>query len=435
MGKDERLNAQNQLLKAEKLFRAKQFKKAGKNFHLAGNSYLKLNEFEIAHDCFIDGAKAFIEWEKFDTSLELYRLAGQATLLDTNYMEANQIYKEAINVIPNLRNSGDRFYNYLLFSSLSYFCIFANGQKEEGLDYLKKIQKKVDSNYFKENPLIRIITNLTLAIRDNDKRYLDKVKDIIQQFKFRDAELKLVKEILIIAESQISLKTDLQLDKDLYTTNDIINLTLNFNTDSLLNLSKESFYNFEFKEFNIVKISMDLSDNLALSRKPNLPLSINLGKVLELGFVIKPHFQLDNPYIGPVYFICEINNYLTLKYKTLSIKPNIISPLPTLNISIRNMRPPLIGQTFPLEILIENQSSGEALDVKLDVDLPEELKVMRGTLNKQIYSLRSNEDLRWEINLRPIEAGDYIIKISMNFKDQDQNLIEDIKEFPLIIKL
>jgi len=435
MGKDERLKAQNQLLKAEKLFRAKQFKKAGKNFHLAGNSYLKLNEFEIAHDCFIDGAKAFIEWEKFETSLELYRLAGQATLLDNNYTRANQIYKEAVNFIPNLRNSGDRNYNYLLFSSLSYFCIFTNGQKEEALEYLKKIQKKVESNYFKENPLIRLITNLTLAIRDNDKRHLDKVKEIIQQYKFRESELNLVKEVLVIAESQISLKTDLHLDKDLYTTNDTINLNLNFNTKMLLNIFKDPFYNFEFKELNIVKISMDLSDNLALSGKPNLPLSINPGNTHELNFVIKPHFQLDNPFIGPIYFTCELNNNLIFIYKTKSIVPNIISPLPTLKISIRNMRPPLIGQTFPLEILVENQSSGEALDVKLDVDLPEELKVMRGTLNKQIYSLRSNEDLRWEINLKPIEAGDYIIKIYMNFKDQDQNLIEDVKEFPFIIKL
>lgn len=60
---------------------------------------------------------------------------------------------------------------------------------------------------------------------------------------------------------------------------------------------------------------------------------------------------------------------------------------------------------------------------------------MRGTLKKQIYSLRSNENINWEINLKPTEAGDYIIKVISKFNDPDQNLIEDTKEFPLSIKL
>jgi hypothetical protein len=85
--------------------------------------------------------------------------------------------------------------------------------------------------------------------------------------------------------------------------------------------------------------------------------------------------------------------------------------------------------------LIENKSKGEALDVKIDVEFPETLKIMRGTTKKQIYSLRTNEDLTWEINLKPLEAGDYIIKMNIRFMDPDQNLIEETKEFPFSIKL
>ena len=73
--------------------------------------------------------------------------------------------------------------------------------------------------------------------------------------------------------------------------------------------------------------------------------------------------------------------------------------------------------------------------MKLVVEFPEQLKVMRGTTNKQIYSLRSNEDIKWEINLKPLEAGDYVIKIFIKFMDPDQNKIEEIKEFPFSIKL
>ena len=60
---------------------------------------------------------------------------------------------------------------------------------------------------------------------------------------------------------------------------------------------------------------------------------------------------------------------------------------------------------------------------------------MRGTTEKQIYSLRKNEELTWELKIKPIEAGDYIIKVIAKFKDPDQNDIEDTKEFPFSIKL
>ncbi|MHA1280811.1 MAG: hypothetical protein ACTSQ8_26995, partial [Candidatus Helarchaeota archaeon] len=93
MGKDQRLVAENQFLRAEQLFKARQFKKAGNKYHVAGNSYLKLNEFEKAKVCFINGAKSFIILEKFDTSIELFRQSGEACLHDSRFVEANQIYK------------------------------------------------------------------------------------------------------------------------------------------------------------------------------------------------------------------------------------------------------------------------------------------------------------------------------------------------------
>ncbi|MFX1588640.1 MAG: hypothetical protein ACFFC1_10830, partial [Promethearchaeota archaeon] len=146
-------------------------------------------------------------------------------------------------------------------------------------------------------------------------------------------------------------------------------------------------------------------------------------------------FQLDKPYIGPMDLFFELNNNLLFVYSTEIIEPIILSPPASLNVSIKNLRPPLIGQTFPLEILVENKSLGEALDVNIDVDFPDELKIMRGTTSKQIYSLRSNEDIKWEINLKPTEAGDYTIKFIIKFTDPDQNKVEDNREFPFSVKL
>jgi len=435
MGKDQRLAIEKQVLKAEQLFKARQFKKAGKKFYLAGNLFLKLNEFEEAKDCYINGAKVFVAIEKFDTAIELFRQSGEACLYADKYLEANRIYKDALSYVPKLKNEGERSSNLVNFSVLSYLCLFLKGVPKEGVDYIKRIQKKVDKEFFKENPLIKLVSEITISLRDNQTKYVEKIKENIENYKFREVEVKLLKNVLLLLNLKLLIDSTFKLDKELYTTNESINLTLNFDTSSLPQILKDSYYQFDLRDFNISKISISLSDNLTTSRKPDVPFVIDIEKESRLEFIFKPHFQIDNPIIGPILLTCELNNNLIFIYETQSLKPKLISPPATLFTSIKNLRPPLIDQTFPLEILIENKSEGEALDIKIDVEFPEKLKIMRGTTKKQIYSLRTNEDLKWEINIKPLEAGDYIIKINIKFMDPDQNSIEETKEFPFSINL
>ncbi|MFX0075183.1 MAG: hypothetical protein ACFE96_07060 [Candidatus Hermodarchaeota archaeon] len=435
MGKDQRLEAKKQLTKADQLYNAKQFKKAGKTYHLAGNVFLKLNDFEEARDCFIKSAKTFIILERYDTSVELFRQSAEACLIADKFLAANQIYREAINYVPKLRSEGDKYSNFITYSVLSYLCLFLKGNHEEGLEYLKRIQKKVDKEFFKENPLIQLVSEITISLRDGQIKYVDKIKDNLGRYKLREAETKLLKYVLLLLNIKLSLGTTFELDKELYTTNDAIELALIFDTSKLLHVLKDSYYQFDFRDFIIKKILVNLSDNLTTSKKPLVPFAVDAGKSPRLDFTFKPHFVVDNPIIGPLLFTCELNENLIFIYETQTISPKLISPPATLLASIKNLRPPLIDQTFPLEITIDNKSEGEALDVNIDVEFPEHLKIMRGTTKKQIYSLRTNEDLKWEINLKPLEAGDYIIKINIKFTDPNQNIIEEIKEFPFSIKL
>ena len=435
MGKNQRVEAKKQLLKAEQLYKARQFKKAGKNFHLAGNSFLKLNEFEEARDCFINGAKMFMELERYDTSIELFRQSGEACLFDEKYLAANQIYKEALNYVPKLKSETNKNSNFITFSVLSYLCLFLKGTPNEGLDYLKRIQKKVDKDFFKENPMIQLVSEITISLRDKQIKYIEKIKENLGRYKFRAAEVKLLKNVLLVLNLKLLIDSTFELDKDVYTTNESLALSLNFDTSKIPQILNDSYYQFEFRDFTIKKISITLSDNLTTSKKPSVPFLVDAEKPPRLEFTFKPHFIVDNPIIGPLLFTCELNKNLIFIYETQTVTPKLVSPPATLLASIKNLRPPLIDQTFPLEISIENKSEGEAIDVNLDVKFPEELKIMRGTTKKQIYSLRTNEDLKWEINLKPLEAGDYIIKIFMKFTDPNQNKIEDIKEFPFSIKL
>jgi len=314
--------------------------------------------------------------------------------------------------------------------------LFGEGKHEEGLNVVKRIKSYVDDSYFKESALIKLVKDLTVATKDKKQNYVKKIESDFEFLKFFEGETKLAKAAIVIAKTIVSLIVKLTLDKDLYTTNDIITLTMDIDTNPLLDITEESFYNYNISELKITKIGVQLTDNFTFHKKPDLPINLETGKTYQIKLLIKPHFQMENPIIGPIILTSEINDNLNFFYEyTELLYPTLISPPPTLEISVKNLRPPLIGQSFPLEILIENKSEGEALDLNIEIEFPENLKVMRGTLKKQIYSLRTNENMKWEINLKPLEAGDYSIKIKTMFKDPDQNQIGEIKEFPLSIKL
>ena len=134
MGKD----PQKQLNKANQLYNAMQYKRAAKLFNTTGNIYLKLGNYETAKECFFNAAKSAINEDKYLSGLEFLRNAGNAALLNNNFSEANLFYKEAFNYIPSLRNSSDINNFFIVFSSLSYLCLFVEGKQEEGQSIKKK---------------------------------------------------------------------------------------------------------------------------------------------------------------------------------------------------------------------------------------------------------------------------------------------------------
>ncbi|KKM64670.1 hypothetical protein LCGC14_1499070 [marine sediment metagenome] len=427
---------EKQRMKAEKLSKALQNKRAAKIFDSVGDSYLKLGNYDLARDCYFSAARCSIKEEKFLIGLEFYRKAGNASLFNDQILKASDFYREAINYISKLRSTSYRNQKFVLFSSLSYLCLFIKGEQKEGLKLVKKIKKSVDDTYFKESPLIRLVSNLTMVTKEKNEKYVERIKKDFDNLKLREAEISLGKQALVIAKTISSLITELKLDKNVYTTNEIINLTLVIDSKPLLEISNQKFYNYKLNELKITKIRVTLSENLTLQKKPEIPQIIVIGKNKNIDLLIKSHFQMENTKIGPIMLSGELNSSLTFYYEiSQQLKPNLISPPPSLDISIKTLRPPLIDQTFPLEILIENKSEGEALNLNIEVYFPEQIKLMRGTLKKQIYSLKPYERINWEINLKPAEAGDYIIKITSKFNDPDQNTIEEVKEFPLPIKL
>ncbi|MFX0004782.1 MAG: hypothetical protein ACFE9J_15045, partial [Candidatus Hermodarchaeota archaeon] len=295
-----------QLNKAEQLYKALQYKRAAKLFNTAGTNFLKLGNYEFAKECFFNAAKSALHEDKYLSGLDSLRNAGNISLLDNNFSEAYQFFKESLNYIPNLRNSSDRNHFFVLFSSLSFLCLFVDGKQEEGLNIIKKIRSEVDDSYFKESALIRLVKDLTVATKDKNEKYVKKIENDFANSKLYEGEANLAKAALVIAKTIVSLTSKLNLDKKLYTTNDVINLTLNIDTKPLLDISENSFYNYKIKELKITKIGVQLTDNFTFHKKLELPIVITPGQAYKINLLIKPHFQMENPSIGPILLTSEL---------------------------------------------------------------------------------------------------------------------------------
>jgi len=437
MHKDYKEETEKLLNKANVYFDAEDFRKAAKYFNQAGNIFFKENKYEEAKNCYSKSATSLINVSKFDFAIGALRNAGDCSLFNNQYLDAYNFFKKGLKYIQNLRKAEDQDYIYVLLSTLSYLSLFPEAKQDVGLDLVKQVKKQIDDSYFKQSPEVSLVKNLTIAVRDKNEDYLNKIETDFKKYDFNNAEKKLLKEVLALAKTHISLKITANIDKKQYTIKENIKYTLIIDSSPLLSISQNSFYDYKINKLTIESVVLETSDNITAQKKPETPISLKVGEKIELEYVLKPHFQVEKPIIGPITLHCKINDKLMFhrQDKELIIKPKIISPLPSLDVSMKALKPPLIDQTFPMEFLIENKSAGDALELELNANFPEQLKVIRGTIKKQIYSLNSNDKMTWEISLKPTEPGDYVIKMNISFKDPDQNQIQEIKEFPFSIKL
>jgi len=435
-GKSPKEKAEKDFNKAEQLFDAIQYKKAGKYYESAGDTFYEIKDFSSAELSFFNAAKSYIQEERHTDVLNTLRKASNSSLQLKNYTYTQKIFEKAIAYTKKLNKSKEKDNFYIAFSVLYYLCALINGEAQKGVNLIKKVRKKINKDYFKDHSLIHFITNLTIAIRDKKEAYLEKIIHIFHQLGLNQVEKELAQIAILLVYMQVSINPELLLDQDQWTIKELIGLNIKIEKTSFDSIKKNILFEFQIKECKVLKVNLAHSDNLTIKEKPEFPLDISLQEGFDMNFVLKPHFQKDISFIGPIKIQYEINGkYIGYLENRNEFDLTLLSPPTHLDISINNLKPPLIDKTFPLEIRIENKSDSEARDLEIILTLPEPLKLMRGTLEKQIYSLGTNETINWKISAKPIKAGEFEIIGDIKYTDPDQNILKEKKTFPISIKM
>lgn len=429
-------SANKKLNKAERFFEIENYNKAAKHFIKAGEDFYKVGEYDAAEKIFLMVSKSYEYSQEYENILTYYRKAANASLMIDEFNKAGRNFQLAAKYALKREKSKDRDFNALVCSSFSYFCYFLLGRQDEGLKYIKSIKVKVDMDSFRENIFTQLIKNTTTAIIEKNIKSLKEIENNLEEYKFKSGEVRLIKFVLLLAYINLSIKNQLNFQKNNFTTDEKIDCSLDIDTKLLLNLTEDKGLNFEIKKLTFNNIRIAHSDNLSIIRKPKLPIELNKGEHINLKFKAVSNFPDPESSFGPILISSNINDFLTFHIKSKSQHLNISSPPTQLGVYFKNLKPPLINQTFPLEITVSNKSTGEALEIEIELEFPEELKVIRGTTKKQVYSIRPNEDIRWEIQIKPLEPGEFEINTTVKYKDSDNNIIgPKSKAYPMKIKL
>ena len=75
-----------------------------------------------------------------------------------------------------------------------------------------------------KTPFIKLVKNLTIALRDKNKKYLEKAEEFFEEYEFSEIENNLTMISLLLTNFSLLTNTSLEIDKDQYTTHQLINL-------------------------------------------------------------------------------------------------------------------------------------------------------------------------------------------------------------------
>lgn len=409
------------LSKAEILLDNEEYKKSASQFKKAGEFYDELHEWKVAEQCFFYASKNFTRLGKYYQASLMGRNAANDALRMYNYQKARDYFDVAAKSVLKVEQA--RFDEFIAENiGFAFLCYFVQGRYQDGITYIKRFKAKINPDLFSTSLMLQVVQHITNAIVNSDESHIDVLLDTFTLFKFTDMENLLIQEALVVALSSLMVKLELNIPQNEYERDDLIEIIPTLDTTRLQEFSQYKVLPHDFSALEISDLHIKIGDNLSIKERPDIPVKLdysNFGKE-ELNFKFRSNIP-GKSYIGPIHLTINVDNKFTFSLESKRQDILITSPDAVLGVTLTPQKTPVINQSFPVEVLISNNSDGAAMEIEVDFEFPEDLKMMRGTLTKNIYSLNPNEDMHWQIMLKAFDVGEIPIKTIVTFKDGDGN--------------
>lgn len=431
-----RKKAKIALNKAEILLDNEEYKKSGANFKKAGELFQQLGEWRIAEKCFFYASKNLTRLGKYHQAALAEREAANSSLRILDYQKARDYFDVAAKSIMKAEKA--KLENFAAENiGFAFLCYFVQGKYQDGINYVKRFKAKISPEIFESNLLLRIAQYITNAVINKNEDLIDELIDNYSLFQFSEMENRLIKESLVVALSSLMITLEITLSENEFERDSLIEIHPVIDTTRLQEFKNYQILPHEFTVFNVVDMHIKLGDNLTIKERPKLPITLDLKNFKKESFDLV--FRSNIPgasFIGPIILTMNVDDKFSFALESDRKDINITAPDAVLGITLTPEKTPVINQSFPVQVLVSNKSDGNAMEIEIEFEFPEDLKMMRGTFKKNIYSLSPNEQLHWQILVKAFDVGEFPIKTIVSFKDEDGNLKGPFSaEIPLTINL
>ncbi len=442
MGKEEKIRKKGEVLlaKAEHYMDNNDFKRSANNFLKAGDLYFELEEWKISEQCYRFTSKNFSRLggeRNYHRAANVQIKAANCSLLLNDFSKARDYFDIAAKSIlkSEMKTKEEYATQNICFA---FMCHFILGEQEEAINSIKRFRNLFESDIFTEHILMKLVHNLSNTVLNKNEQYIKKIIKNIQPEKYSIAESKLIQQAFLVTYATLKTEFLLNLDEKEFERDTLIELNSRLDTSKIREIEKHKRFPSKIESLSITNIEFNISENLTLKEKPSMPNKIEFDKKDDhvLPFIFRTNYP-GKAHIGPIKLTLEINKYF--KYYAISdIKQlKITSPAAILGINLIPQKTPVINQSFPLQVVLSNNSDGDAMEIDILFEFPEEnIRMMRGTMDKKIYALSPNENIKWQILIKASDVGELPIKTTVSFKDGDGNLRGPFEAiFPLMINL
>ena len=425
MAKKTEKKASVALSHAERYLDQEKYKKAIKNFIKAGDLYYKINEWRIAEKCYYLAAKHLKDIGYYSRSGDLAWKSANSALLMKDYEESKKYYLFALkSYLDSDEDEVDKPADVLSFIFLCEI-IQGKGHQGDSLKYIKRFKKDIDPHIFRNNELIQLVENVSNCIYKTSNKHLEEIFDNYSNLKYAEGEMQLINRLIILCMYSVYINMEISLEKKEYMRDKLIDLNIKLDISDFDKIENHKKHSHSFNHCEVTDLEIECDENLSIKTKPILPLDLDQFMDQDVSIEFRTNYPGDS-FIGPIKLWLQLDDGLSFHVKSRIIRFKIVSPEADIDIKLIPKETAIVNQTFPLEVELKNSSRGDATQVKIEFEFPESMRLMRGTLNKSIYSLAANEIVNWILRVKTIEGGNLPIKAKIWYKNAD-----DEKKGPL----
>nr|MDO8116779.1 hypothetical protein [Candidatus Sigynarchaeota archaeon] len=433
--------------KARQLLAEGKRNKAAKKFVTAADLFEQIATISSDHDAWklvadnlLAAAQVLVEDEEFGAGARMQRRLASVYLHMNDFKTAADYYNVATKFA--LKDpKGDPVF-ILIVAGMYAFLTFIEAEHEKAREFLKRVLGMFDADRAKDKLIYDLLRVFFKGTNDTKlESGSNPVADGKQCMKegLLPVEIDAINLVLNVRKLADDVKITFSIEspkkkEKILEGDDIaacISIDLDVGAHVLPELTKIASH------ATIAAIIVEKSNALSLVSKFDLPATVPLGKSIALQEVFRSYNAGDNE-IGPVLIEMRLGTSITIK-KTLDSRSIKIHGQPVaMDVEYEPLQEPLVGKPFPLRIDVLNKSRGDASDLEIEVQIPEDLpiRLVRGTLKKKFFRLNAGDATSWEIQLRPDETGTFVLNVVLNYKDGDGHPVGPvINTMPIEIKM